>query len=153
MSTPVARSIATLPEQVAALAPAAQAQFATLFRVTRSRGSLEPPPEMHAWITQVFGSVAAVQDQAVIKTLNRWTLEGALFNDLRARRPITRRAEAEDGTALAGDGSDPFCRPLTGTPADTFGRITGAHSISASNVAKYDGLHAVIIFHEHDPRA
>src|SRR6476659_7344049 len=148
MSTPVARSIATLPEQVAALAPAAQAQFATLFRVTRSRGSLEPPPEMHAWITQVFGSVAAVQDQAVIKTLNRWTLEGALFNDLRARRPIAAAPTA--ALNIDAGGTEPFEHPLTGTPAVTFGRITGRHSITASNVAKYDGLHAVIILDTHN---
>jgi hypothetical protein len=38
-----------------------------------------------------------------------------------------------------------------GTPADTFGRIRGRHAITASNVAKYDGWHAVIVFDEHHP--
>src|SRR5215217_3129135 len=90
MSTHDEPSITTLPEQIAALAPAEQARFDSLFQVTRSRGSLDPPAEMHAWIESAFGSVAAVRDQVVIKTLNRWTLEGALFNDLRARRPIAQ---------------------------------------------------------------
>jgi hypothetical protein len=45
----------------------------------------------------------------------------------------------------------PFCHPLDGTPADTFGRIQGKHSITASNIAKYDGFHGLVIFHEHDP--
>jgi hypothetical protein len=144
-------SITTLPEQVVALPGAMREQFESLFQVTRSRGSLVPPPEMRSWIAQAFGSVDAVRNQAVIKTLNRWTLEGALFNALRARRPIAGRAGGDDGTALTGEGSDPFCRPLIGTPADTFGRVEGAHAITASNVAKYDGLHAVIIFKQHNP--
>ena len=45
----------------------------------------------------------------------------------------------------------PFCHPEEGTPADTFGRISGQYALTASNVAKYDGWHAVIIFDEHHP--
>jgi galactose-1-phosphate uridylyltransferase len=37
------------------------------------------------------------------------------------------------------------------TPEDTFGRIRGAHCITASNVAKYDGYHSLVIFDEHNP--
>jgi hypothetical protein len=145
-------SITNLPEQVAGLDADARARFADLFAVTRSGGSLQPPEEMRAWIERSFGSVEAVQAQTIIKTLNRWTLEGTLFNDLRARRPVARQAPGADADAeLAGGGDDPFCHPLTGTPADTFGRIEGAHTITASNVAKYDALHAVILFKEHNP--
>ncbi len=104
---------------------------------------------MTPWIERSFGSVEAVQNQTVIKVLNRWTLEGSLFNDLRARRPVESRLG--DVAVDAGRGTDPFCKPLAGTPADTFGRVRGAHSLTASNVAKYDGLHSVVIFEEHDP--
>jgi hypothetical protein len=147
------RSITTLPEQVAALRPEERERFQTLFSVIRSGGSLVPPPEMTAWIERSFGSVEAVQAQSVVKTLNRWTLEGSLFNDLRARRPIDRRLDAAGDVGAAGSGQDPFCHPLTGTPADTFGRVRGRHAITASNVAKYDALHAVIIFDIHNPLA
>jgi hypothetical protein len=92
-----------------------------------------------------------VREQTVIKTLNRWTLEGALFNTLRARRPIAGEASAAPATAALDADDDPFCRPLTGTPADTFGRVAGRHAITASNVARYDGLHAVVIFQRHHP--
>ncbi len=105
---------------------------------------------MRAWIERSFGSVEAVERQTVLKVHNRWTLEGSLFNDLRARRPIDRRADRDDDPSLRG-GADPFCHPLTGTPADTFGRVEGEHALSASNVAKYDGLHGVVIFEEHNP--
>src|SRR5207253_9997809 len=112
-----------------------------------------PPPGMRSWVEGSFGSVEAVQAQSVGKTLNPWTLEGSLFNSLRARRPIDLRAGAPDLPGLIGDGTDPFCNPLTGTPADTFGRVRGRHSITASNVAKYDGLHSVIILEGHNPLA
>lgn len=142
----------TLPEQAAALPAADRERFGRLYSVTRSAGSLVPPPEMREWIERSFGSMGTVERQTVVKVLNRWTLEGALFNDLRARRPIDRRMDAAD-LATSGEGRDPFCHPLTGTPADTFGRIEGSHSITASNVAKYDGLHGVVIFEEHNPLA
>jgi hypothetical protein len=43
--------------------------------------------------------------------------------------------------------------PEEGTPADVFGRVRGFHSTTASNVAKYDGFHGLIIFDDHDPLA
>jgi hypothetical protein len=52
---------------------------------------------------------------------------------------------------IARTAGDPFCRPEAGTPADTFGRVRGRHSITASNVAKYDGYHGLVVFDDHDP--
>lgn len=151
MQLTVDRSVTTLPEQVASLPETERKRFDDLFSVIRSTGSLLPPPEMYAWIERSFGSVEAVQSQSVIKTLNRWTLEGSLFNSLRARRPIDRKLEGNEDEGISGSGQDPFCHPLTGTPADTFGRIQGQHSITASNVAKYDALHSVVIYDHHNP--
>ena len=148
--TAMARSISSLPEQVTALSNADRDRFGRLFSLTRSVGHTTPPEEMTAWIERAFGDLDAVKHQTIIKIHNRWTLEGTLFNDLRARRPIQGRL-ADARLDLGGDGTDPFCAPLAGTPADTFGRITGQHSITASNVAKYDGLHSVVILNEHNP--
>lgn len=150
MSTTTLRSVTSLPEHVAALSSADRGRFERLFSLTRSVGHTAPPAEMVAWIKGSFGSVEAVEQQTIIKIHNRWTLEGTLYNDLRARRPVQGRL-ADEGAALAGDGTDPFCTPLTGTPSDTFGRIQGNHTITASNVAKYDGLHSVVISAEHNP--
>ena len=52
---------------------------------------------------------------------------------------------------IAASEGDPFCNPEEGTPADTFGRIEGNHSTTASNIAKYDGYHGVIVFDDHNP--
>lgn len=151
MGPEIHRSVTTLPEQVAALDDRARDQFHELFAVVKSRGSLVPPPEMRAWIERSFGSVEAVQTQTIVKTLNRWTLEGSLFNDLRARRPVESKLASAAGEGTAGAGQDPFCHPLTGTPADAFGRVQGQHCVTASNVAKYDALHSVVIFDTHNP--
>jgi hypothetical protein len=81
------------------------------------------------------------------------TLEGALFNELRARRPMEAKGRDEIRKTIDDSRGDPFCRPETGTPADTFGRIRGVFGGSASNIAKYDGYHGVLVFDEHDPLA
>ena len=108
---------------------------------------------MHPWITKLFGSVEAVSAQRIVRVTNNITMEGALFNDLRAMRPMEVKGVDEVRAVIAGSANDPFDRPLEGTPADTFGRITGQHGITASNVAKYDGYHGVLVFNEHDPLA
>jgi hypothetical protein len=106
---------------------------------------------MHPWIESYFGSLDAVTAQRIIKLTNVVTWEGALFNDLRARRPLELRDHNNLRHAIQGNGSGPFTRPLEGTPEDVFGRIRGTHSITASNIAKYDGFHGIVIFDEHDP--
>src|SRR5262249_2827305 len=82
---------------------------------------------------------------------NRVTFEGALFNELRAMRPMEVKGTDEVRATIAAAANDPFDRPLEGTPADTFGRITGEHGVTASNVAKYDGYHGVLCFDQPAP--
>jgi galactose-1-phosphate uridylyltransferase len=107
---------------------------------------------MHAWIEGHFGSVDAVRQQRIIKVTNLVTLEGTLFNDLRARRPLESPPAAGGlEETIRNSAGGPFCWPEDGTPADTFGRIRGEWATTASNVAKYDGWHGVIVFDEHHP--
>jgi len=84
---------------------------------------------------------------------NMVTMEGALFNDLRARRPMEARAVSDAVKEARTRIGDPFCWPEKATPEDVFGRVRGRHSITASNIAKYDGFHGLVVFHEHDPLA
>ena len=147
------RSIIDLEDAIASLPGEARAAAVRLFTVSTTTGRLEAPPEMHAWITKLFGSLDAVREQRIVRVTNTVTLEGALFNDLRAMRPMEMKGADEVRATIAAAANDPFDHPLTGTPADTFGRITGEHGITASNVAKYDGYHGVLVFKEHDPLA
>jgi hypothetical protein len=146
-----ARSIANLPRLVDALSPADRARFDRIVHVSQSVGELIPPQSMHDWIAKLFGSVAAVERQIIIKTTNLVTMEGTLFNALRASRPFESTQSSDVDTLLNEGIGDPFCSPLEGTPEDVFGRVRGARSITASNIAKYDAFHGVVVFGEHNP--
>jgi hypothetical protein len=153
MKTDRRASIAELEERIAALPPDPRAAAERIFSVSTTASHLVPPPEMQGWITKQFGSVDAVTTQQIVRVTNRVLLEGALFNDLRARRPSEIRGADEVRETIERSRGDPFCHPETGTPADTFGRIKGDHGITASNIAKYDAYHGVLVFDEHDPLA
>ncbi len=142
-----------LQDVVQTLSQEVQDRFARIFSVQSSVGHLVPPEHMYRWIDRYFGSVDRVTTQKVVKVTNRETLEETLFNELRARRPLEARIPAELANEIAKTAPDPFCEPELNTPEDTFGRIRGSHTVTASNIAKYDGYHGVIIFDEHDPLA
>jgi hypothetical protein len=153
MKTDLKRSIGDLEDLVGALPPDARAAAERIFAVSTTVGRLDAPSEMRDWIIKQFGSVEAVSQQRIVRVTNLVMLEGALFNDLRARRPAEVKGADEVRDTIERSRGDPFCHPETGTPADTFGRIRGEHGITASNVAKYDAYHGVLVFDEHDPLA
>ena len=147
------RRVVDLVDLVSELPALDAERFRRLFDVREATGSLFPPDHMLRWIERYFGSVNAVTSQRLVKITNRWTLDETLFNELRSRRPIEARIPADLADEIAKTAPDPFCEPTLNTPADTFGRIRGRRTITASNIAKYDGLHGLIVFDEHDPLA
>jgi len=122
-----------------------------IYHISNATGHLSAPASIHPWIEEQFGSLQAVETQQIVKVTNLITLEGSLFNPLRSRRPMQARGEGVLSADIESSRGDQFCDPEAHTPADLFGRIRGKHAISASNVAKADGFHGLIIFHEHDP--
>ncbi len=147
------RAITDLVAAVAQLPPAERARFDRLFHVTEAVGVLVAPPSMHRWIESFFGSVAAVERQKIVKTTNLVTFEGTLFNALRSSRPMESATLDQLEEIVRSGLGDPFCHPYEGTPEDIFGRIVGTRAVTASNVAKYDAFHGVVIHREHDPLA
>jgi galactose-1-phosphate uridylyltransferase len=146
------RRITDLDALVHALSPKDRTRFERIFHVSTAVGQVAPPQTMHGWILDHFGSVDAVRRQRIVKVTNKITLEGALFNELRARRPIEAPHQANDLDKIVQEQvGGPFCHPREGTPADVFGRVRGRFSLTASNIAKYDAWHAVVIFDEHHP--
>jgi len=143
--------IVDLARMVERLPAAAQERFRRIFHVSETIGHLDPPESMHAWIRGYFGSVDVVVAQRIVKVTNLVTMEGALFNELRARRPIEARATSDMVAEARTRTGDPFCHPESGTPEDVFGRVRGRFCVTASNIAKYDGFHGIVIFREHDP--
>ena len=153
MTLTMTAAIADLEDLVGRLPAETRMAADRIFQVTTTVGRLDPPAEMTAWIEKLFGSVAAVREQRIVRVTDLVTLEGALFNELRARRPMEVKGADEVRRTIEEARGDPFDRPETGTPADTFGRVRGEHGITASNIAKYDGYHGVLVFDEHDPLA
>ncbi len=147
-------NIVNLEVLVAALPRETRAIVRRIYQISTTVGHAVPPPEMYAWIERQFGSLGRVEEQRIVKVTNVVTFEGALFNELRASRPMEARTSSDlEARIVAGRAEDTFADPLTGTPADVFGRLKGQHSITASNVAKYDGFHGVLIFDEYNPLA
>jgi len=147
------KSIARLGQLVAALPQADRERLERIFLVTTSVGRLEPTAAMLEWIERQFGSVDAVREQKVVRVTNLVTMEGSLFNPLRSRRPMAIGKREELSAIIEGERGGPFCRPLESTPEDTFGRVEGRHSVTASNIAKFDGFSGVVVFDEHNPLA
>ena len=145
------RKITNLQALISALSTEDRTIADRIFDVSTTTGRLVPPEAMHAWITKSFGSIDRVTTQRIVKVTNRITLEGTLFNELRASRPLDTGVSLDLDREVATTGGDPFCNVEVGTPADVFGRVKGEHATTASNIAKYDGFHGVVVFDDHNP--
>lgn len=140
--------ITRLPGIVKELAPDMEELVSRIYSWYVEPGHLIFPDAMREWVREKYGDI---ETQQIVRVTNNHTGESTLFNSVRARRPVLtpRAEETRDLQALAKEG--PFSNPLEETPADTFGRIDGDHWITASNIAKYDYLHAIIIAKESNP--
>jgi len=126
--------------------------FQRIYAVTATVGELRPPQSMEPWVRQQFGSVDAVTRQKIVRVTNMVTHEGALFNRLRDFRPIEAKEKGSIDVQLVDASEDDlFGYPEEDTPEDLFGRVVGKHCVTASNIAKYDGLHGLVIFNNFNP--
>lgn len=141
--------ITDLPDIIAALPDDKRARFERIFRVDAVAGECRVPGPMQPWVERHLGPVAAVERQRVVRVTNLVTFEGALFNPLRSGRPLQLR----DGPGDQRPADDVFADPLRTTAEDVFGRVRGKHCITTSNVARWDGQCAVLIFDAFDALA
>jgi hypothetical protein len=151
-----ARRITDLPRLIAELPDNERALVERIFAVEAVQGEIVPSPEMEPWLVETFGSVEVTLSQRIVRVMNRWTFEGATFNPLRARRPISSAGSASGVSVrqrIERARGDDFCDPERRTPAEAFGRVRVGRVSASSNVAKADGWHAVLIFDDHDPLA
>jgi hypothetical protein len=161
--------IETIQNRIANLPQQRRELFGQLFDVDVATGHALPPPEMQPWVIRQFGALEPVQQQTIVKIVNRLTLESALFNPLRARRPTHTDTNSSPSASNSSEGvagldaaleawiarelaeHDIFRDPERDTTADVFGRIRGQYCITASNVAKYAGWHGLVIFDQPHP--
>lgn len=145
-------SIIALPELIAVLPATERRRVERLLSVTRAVGQAVVPPSMHTWVTQRFGDPATVERQQVVRVRNQATLDEALFNPLRAHRPLGQaQGDLEQVIAAGLAQNTDFLQPAALTTADPFGRIQGQFCMSASNVAKFEQWHGLVIFDEAHP--
>ena len=123
--------------------------FNRFYSVNLSESKLILPDKMREFVKIRFNSLKKVENQKIISINNNFTGEGSLFNELRSLRPLPKikinKRELENKKNCL------FCNPENFTPSDSFGRIKGKYCITASNIAKCDYFHSLIIFKEHNP--
>ncbi|MCY4449364.1 MAG: hypothetical protein OXE02_11060 [Chloroflexi bacterium] len=141
-------SILNLREQAQRLAPDDAARFRRIYDVAESEGHLRVPPTMAPWVERTFGSVEAVETQRIVRISNLVTGESAIFNELRARRPMRGGTAPDIQDELA---NDPWAQAEENTPEDLFGRLRNDTALTAANVAKYDAHHSLLVFAEANP--
>jgi len=147
-------SITDLEQIVDSLSDDERALFHRLYALTTTVGELRSSEQIKPWLEEKFGSLDRVTRQKLVKLTNRVTWEEALFNELRASRPHqSPNMGSIEARLQEARKDDIFASPGDSTPEDTFGRVRGKYCLTASNVAKNDGLHGVIIFDEFNPLA
>ena len=117
--------------------------FYRIFSIRTCDGELSLPREIREWAKSRFGEC---ERQRIVRITNKLSHESTLFNELRAKRPLDAKSEVNLEVKDCA-----FCDAIKRTPADVFGRVVGRHCLTASNIAKYDCMHAVVIFKEHNP--
>ncbi|MBM4240326.1 MAG: hypothetical protein FJ150_01385 [Euryarchaeota archaeon] len=145
--------------------------FNNIFYVSSSVGKLVIPASFKTNVREYFGErdkngeiveseeevIKRLETQKIVKTFNKQTGEGALFNWLRASRPGMRVEEVENEKKRVYEYIEKsrencdFCNPEKYTPEDVFGRVEGKHCITGGNIAKYDAWSSVIFFRIHNP--
>lgn len=142
-----------------------------IYTFNSGTGSLIIPDSFKTKVLEYFGHrnssgkiieslnevIARIEHQKIIEIYNIWTGEGALYNSLRADRPGIREMDFQkeknylNNLIIESQKLCDFCNPEKYTPEDNFGRIRGKHSITATNIAKYDMWSSLIIFDTHNP--
>ncbi len=143
-------SILELNQTVSELEDSQKELFHRFYSVSVNEGKLKIPDEMKDWVKDTFGPVEDVENQKIVRVNNKLTQEASMFNQLRSMRPKVK-SDSDLKSEIEDSQGGPFCNAKEMTPEDSFGRIEGDHCVTASNVAKYDHHHGLIISDNHDP--
>ncbi|MCD6589855.1 hypothetical protein J7K74_01560 [Candidatus Woesearchaeota archaeon] len=147
----VKKGIMHIEENVKRLRGINREIFKEVYTISTGSGRLIIPEAMIAWVKQTFGTTRIVENQKIVKIMNNYTYEGAIFNELRAKRPV-QSVKTDVSKTIKSSIGDSFCVPEQKTPYDPIGRLKNRFGgITASNISKYDEYHGLVIFKEHNP--
>ena len=146
-----APDIASLDKRVDTLSENDRVLFNRFYSLCMQNSSMRIPETMREWTVKQFGSLETISSQRIVRLTNLITGEETIYNSIRRMKP----SDTREKTAVCLDsidmGVDSFASPLENTTEDTFGRITGRHCVTASNIAKCDELHGLVIFKNSHP--
>lgn len=141
--------ILNLDELVDSLPAVEKGQFQRVYALSTAVGELRIPEAMQPWVEQQFGALDRVTRQKIVRVTNKLTGEETLFSKLRASRP--QDTGSVDIHLAYSNAADLFSNPYDNTPEDSFGRVVGKHCVTASNVAKFDVFHGLVVFNDFNP--
>jgi len=141
------RTIVSLPEMLEKLTDDERAIFDRIFTVQKVFGTFADDAETDEALKNFFGKLEGYKNQTIIKTFNKVTYEGALYNSIRAERPVKMVLKPEDFK----EALDSAKRDFDYVPEDVFGSVKGIHSFTSANIAKYDSVHSLVIFDDDNP--
>lgn len=140
------QNITKIQDIVSRLPKEAKKVFDRFFSVHVYDSQIIIPEILEKRLIKKFDNLHHLRVQKIVRVDNIITNESALFNSLRAERPMQVSKEDVDF-----EEKDDFCDPLNLTPFDISGRIAGKHCITAANLMRYDIYHDLIVFKEHNP--
>ena len=159
-----AQDFANKPAEFGLAGPLGSTPVTRIFRVKKKQASMIVPDGFAPRVREMFSAYPGgvenldfIQRQTVVTTYNLWTEEYSMFNEVRRYRPgfreklpeETLRQIDENWESTRGADKCDFCGNRTAV--ELFGRIDGKHCYVASNVAKYERWHALLVAHEHHP--
>ena len=139
-----------------------RARFNALYEIEAKTAVMKVPDAFAAKAKAMFallpGGLAGLENQTIVTMYNKFTDEYSLFNEVRRFRPgYQERLRPEQEAAVnasynANSGAEncDFCS-MSRTAEDVFGRIESKHCYVASNVAKYESWHSLIVSKHHSP--
>jgi len=127
--------------------------FDRMFELSITAGESKVRTALIPWVMERFGSLETIETQRVARVDNLVTGEGALFNELRTKRPIQVKPVDVEARIEAEKKDCDFCLPFekTRTPIDILsGEIkrqlpNGDEVFLIATLAKYDARHSQII--------
>lgn len=145
--------------------------FKRVYNVYFGTGTMKIPNGMKHKVLEYFGQknnfgeftetlehvLHRIENQKIVKIFNKWSSEGALFNHIRTQRPgmdkldLKSQKDQINKLIIKSKTNCDFCNVEKYTPEDVFGRVTGKHSVTAANIAKYDVWSSLVVFNNHNP--
>jgi len=141
----------TLDKVLTQLPASDKSLFQRFYTLCIQQGQLCIPDHLKDYVINQFGSLEVVAEQKIVRLHNKLSGEESIFNSIRHLRPSDTRGKNPISIDSIDIETDIFADPLQTTTEDLFSRIYGKFCITASNIAKCNELHGLVIFNKSHP--